>query len=82
MRGIHAGKRHNIHFNSFFNNVSAQDILQLRTLVEDLLRLEEGICMYDVSKGAAQHNSGEFVWQKFGQSVLTLYSYRSFPNTV
>ena len=27
-------------------------ILQLRTLVEDLLRLEEGVCMYDVSKGA------------------------------
>ena len=27
-------------------------ILQLRTLVEDLLRLAEGVCMYDVYKGA------------------------------
>ena len=42
-------KLHNMHFISCSNNVSALGMMP--PLVEDLLWLEDGICIYDASKG-------------------------------
>ena len=43
-------KPHHMHFIGCSNNVSALDMVP--PLVEDLLRLEDGIQIYDASKGA------------------------------